>query len=230
MTLEKMTPEQAIEYVVGRRTSRGKTRLEALHVTAGYLNHDWLTVEGVRIACHKGCSACCNQTIVIGGFEGDLILKWIRSQPRRQQNQILERMYERIRQFKAWAQEQGVLDWLESGLRLRVRRQEDLQEVSRLIELLLPHQEPCIVLSEQGFCSIYPVRPMVCRTARATSVCSSASEGEIIRTPYDPILESKVFELEELPWSDHEGRDSLPLPLVMEFTLPEEEWLASQSG
>lgn len=227
MTLEKMTPEGAIERSVAHNLKRGKSRLEALYITAGFLNSHWLKEMEISIACHKGCGICCHQTFGIGGYEADYIHKWILRQPRRQREQILQRMYKRIRQFQSWSREQGVLAWFEAGLRLRPRVQEDIQEFLRLREVLARYKESCIFLNDdKGICSVYPARPMMCRTTRASEVCPGPTGGKMIRTPYDAELEHKIGDLEELPTSFHDRRDFMPLPLMVEVGMPEEERLA----
>src|SRR3990167_5245293 len=101
-------------------------------------------------------------------------------------------MYDRIRQFKSWAQDRGLLVWFGRGFDLRRPSKENYEEFLRVRDLSAQARQPCIFLDEVGACSIYPVRPMVCRTTRALTVCRSVTDGEMVRTPFDETLDLKV--------------------------------------
>lgn len=129
-------------------------------------------VEGVEaeeetarlISCEKGCSYCCHAQVKVTAFEAMLIGAWI------------------AENFDAPMKE-GLLSRIDENLTLTGGR--SLAERVTVWECT-----PCIFL-ENHACTIYPVRPLICRAWHSTSreQCLAAFEAkdhraEIDNTPY----------------------------------------------
>jgi Fe-S-cluster containining protein len=85
------------------------------------------------ISCQAGCSACCHQKVDLGAFEGALIEKHLR------ENQVE----------------------IDQG---RLGKQTDaLKGEPGSFEKLPFDDRRCVFLSSDQFCSIYSVRPLMCR-------------------------------------------------------------------
>lgn len=94
--------------------------------------------EFANVTCKKACSACCHQEIAVYVFEAAEIVNYLRDHP-----DAVDR--EQLAKHAAWSKrssEDGNYGW---------GRTKDLNEVR------------CPMLSKDGLCNIYDVRPMVCR-------------------------------------------------------------------
>ena len=139
-----------------------------------------------QIACTKGCSGCCHVDISIFTSEAARILGWMRSL------------------------DQPLRESLEAGLRTRA----DDDTKRRTPTAPNPkgqHKLPCAFLIDNA-CSIYPARPIICRTQGAllrwqTNLKSEPKKQKSV----DPILQFDVCPLnfrssEKLP-DDGEALD-----------------------
>jgi Fe-S-cluster containining protein len=97
--------------------------------------------EGIVPSCQRGCCSCCGQHIQLNPVEAHTLGQHIKRTFSRQQIDGLKR---RTRRWLAWE---------------AVRRQGDTPDESD--EDLA---EPCCPLLVERICSVYPVRPVICRT------------------------------------------------------------------
>lgn len=108
---------------------------------------------GVVIACSRGCNACCHLPVVMGEHEAVAIALWLR-QP--EHAEVKQRF---LAKYPAWRDKLG-------------DRIERIGEVGASLPVALAidyfqQRAPCPFNDEAGLCTIYPVRPGVCRTAHA---------------------------------------------------------------
>lgn len=95
---------------------------------------------GPSITCRKGCNNCCHHPTTVTIAEGLLIYRWLTSHGR----------------------------WSPSMRKLAQETSDALLGLSYAVWLL--SAQPCMFLDKDGACSIYPVRPMQCRTTFSIDV------------------------------------------------------------
>lgn len=105
------------------------------------------------VACGAGCGTCCVVNVSTLLPEGIAIVKYLRAQGEVRIAQVAERLE------LLWREVGG----LDDDERLAVRR-------------------PCAFLDEKGCCSIYPVRPLLCRSVTSTSAddCREVLAGKVL--------------------------------------------------
>jgi len=119
---------------------------------------------GVKLACHSGCSACCNQLVCVTLLEWELIRDFLsQADPNRGLRRALDL---------------GVAEYVrftDGGRRLPANQ---LQAVRGLLG------RPCIFLV-QNRCAVYAVRPLVCRTTSSTIRCRSLQQEGAAQMRFD---------------------------------------------
>ncbi len=111
----------------------------------------------LKLACHKGCAACCTRNVTMTQAEGELILAGLEKDSR------LEWLLARL-------QLEGDIgrplittnEWAECCLEGREVGEEDEQVLT-----------PCPLLNRDQSCSIYPLRPFSCRCFGSTVDCAT---------------------------------------------------------
>ena len=94
-----------------------------------------------RIACAEGCGTCCVVNVAVLYPEAVAIAEYLRrTRSAAELETLTERLEELYRQVV----------WLDDDERVMLRR-------------------PCVFLDEAGNCSVYPVRPLLCRSMTSTS-------------------------------------------------------------
>lgn len=114
-----------------------------------------------RFACRKGCASCCTQRVSLTTLEGELIADHIRSE----QFELLD-ILTRLpaNPFKQPTTNQFAASCLQ---------QEDNEE-----EISPWDMTPCTFLQD-GCCSIYHVRPFMCRSFGSKILCHLSGEAEV---------------------------------------------------
>ncbi|MBN2645789.1 MAG: YkgJ family cysteine cluster protein [Desulfuromonadaceae bacterium] len=100
--------------------------------------------DSERIACRAGCGTCCQVHVAVLQPEAENIAAYLKEN---------------------WTSEQ--LETLQQRMQKMLVRIEGLDEVERAAVSC-----SCVFLSDEGSCSIYPVRPLLCRSL--TSTCSES--------------------------------------------------------
>jgi len=100
--------------------------------------------DGIVPSCHPGCCACCKQHILATAVEARALTEYIRLQFSAGQVRMLE---ERTRRWLSWD---------------RLRLQPSAAAVSPRGDEAAGH--PACPLLVGGICSVYPMRPITCRT------------------------------------------------------------------
>jgi Fe-S-cluster containining protein len=105
--------------------------------------------KGQPATCVKGCSHCCRQEIYVPRAEAEAIVEWLeRAAPH-----LIADLKEKIAAWLAWYRS-GYPELAAAG-------------IPRL-DAFYSHGPPCPALIDDA-CSIYPVRPLFCRTHGVTS-------------------------------------------------------------
>ncbi len=111
------------------------------------------------VSCSRGCSACCFHWVEdVYSFEAELIAAYIKQTYPRHIPGILKRFAEDEDQL-IMLQEIVDRKLAESG----ERGAADIDSVDLLLASFYQLQRPCALLSTDGACGIYPVRPLTCR-------------------------------------------------------------------
>jgi Fe-S-cluster containining protein len=106
---------------------------------------------GARMACKKGCNQCCSAAVLITEGEAIAVAEWLRENP------DVRARFEAA--YVGWSAKIGTLA-AESG------DQRDANE-TRAWALRIQERQAMCAFNHEGACSIYPVRPALCRKAHA---------------------------------------------------------------
>lgn len=110
----------------------------------------------LRIACERDCNACCENMIIVFEPEAIAVAQWL-SQP---ENRDVREAF--LDAYPRWRE--GVGDTPERLARLQ--EQGELDEYQRLLAEVWRKRVMC-AFNRDGDCSVYPVRPNVCRSCHA---------------------------------------------------------------
>jgi hypothetical protein len=108
---------------------------------------------GARMACAKGCNRCCASPVLITEGEAVAIVEWLREP----EQAVIRARYEAA--YPTWRDKLGDLV-AQSG------DQRNADETRAWCVLVQERQAMC-AFNHEGACSIYPVRPALCRKAHA---------------------------------------------------------------
>lgn len=141
---------------------------------------DALAARGVAPSCSRGCAHCCHQEILVPRAEAEAIVDWLQATwPAEQVAALKQRL-------------QDWLAWHHGEFSRRVKAGEDRQTVA------YEDGPGCTVLAD-GACSIYPVRPTMCRMHYVTT------PADACRSRTDPL---------------HPGIEPAGLPSIERVALP----------
>ncbi len=115
---------------------------------------DWST--GSKVACCKGCAACCTQNVTITALEGEIILRFIHKAD-------MDKWFaEKLQENRPGRRpKMSTNDFARACLQ---GKDVDFGEVS--------NQPPCPFLKE-NICLVYPARPFSCRMMISKKTCST---------------------------------------------------------
>jgi hypothetical protein len=124
--------------------------------------------KGSPVACHAGCNACCEQLVMIWAGEAELIADWL-DEP--EQAEVKRAFLERYP------------EWLAASTPAieRVLERTAANDARGQLAALIDHWRHRILcaFNRDGLCTIYPVRPGLCRNAHALDTpanCHPADE------------------------------------------------------
>lgn len=130
------------------------------------------------LACKRGCNGCCEEPIMIFGPEAARVWQWLE----RPANKEVRRLF--LAAYPAWKAQIG--DTVEA---LAERFDTDpASYVSHHVEAW--RKGVLCAFNRDGDCTIYPVRPVICRTGHALNTsarCSGASEESAERATFVPL-------------------------------------------
>jgi Fe-S-cluster containining protein len=146
--------------------------------------------EGLRVDCRKGCSLCCTHAVLASGHE------------------ILA-----IREYLGDQFDPSALE----GIRLRTAEKYSMTQGMTAMEFL-HYIHPCPFLAE-GYCLIYPVRPVACRCYLSSSLKSCREQHD------NPRDRTSIAALYEFPLQAGRGMNEGIRSALMEAGLIPGEWL-----
>ncbi len=157
---------------------------------------------GRPVACVAGCSACCFNIPAVRAGEAVTIARWL---ARPEQDAIRDAFLER---FEVWRAGLGDLvdRWIEASA------EGDPQAGIQLAIDAFHRRVPCAFLDD-GRCSIYPVRPIVCREHHAVGTnagCQPDATTKVAQCTFKP-LDDYLDKIQPMLVAIHEAmRPDLP--------------------
>lgn len=109
---------------------------------------------GYRIACSPGCNACCNELIMVALPEAALVAHWLAQHPS-----------ERAAFVEAYGQWRHGLGDVPERITALIASGDEASHLQLYVEQF--QRGVTCAFNIHGLCSVYPVRPMVCRVAHA---------------------------------------------------------------
>lgn len=166
MTDEKIVTQvevtkEAFQEAVNQKRRNGLSFILAVYQTLDEFIEKEKKDSGKVLACEKGCSLCCYQLVTCTEMEIDEIVKFIKAM-HKLRRRPLER---RLKRFAT--------KWWKYYQRNKSAPSKDP------FKLLQDWRgEACPFLNEGGgFCDVYPVRIIDCRTASSLIPCNKGGEG-----------------------------------------------------
>lgn len=125
-------------------------------------------ITGVVLACKKGCAICCSSTfLTCTEMEIDMIIDFINGLPRESRIPLLRKIKSSIRKWQDY-----------------YTKNEFLLSINPF-QVYQDWQKPCCFLNvEGGYCEIYEVRPIDCRTYTSLTPCYPKMETHAPSTLY----------------------------------------------
>ena len=137
------------------------------------------TAAGAVIACGRGCNACCMLPVVVGEHEAVAIALWL-TQP---ENAAVRERF--LGGYQAW---RGKL-----GDRIERVPTAVSPELERVAFEYFQQRAMCPFNTDEGTCSVYPVRPGVCRTTHALDTNEKCQgQSDTIDEIKHPAVESTI--------------------------------------
>ncbi len=149
-----------------------------------------VNAEGYQVSCRAGCAACCRQLIPLSIFEAQSLAAWIRTLPSDQQQALEARFHAALLTLR----DRGLLSRLDPAL-----WNEDTARTEQLVFDYLAAEVACPFLVNES-CSIYPIRPLICREYLVTSPperCAAPVPGQVVGIPMPVKTSSALFKLGE---------------------------------
>jgi Fe-S-cluster containining protein len=160
---------------------------------------------GHEISCKKGCGVCCRQLVPLSPPEAAMVYEFVETMPAARQRRTRDRFAQQNRRLT----ELGFMAQLE---RLQDPTISD-QEYHAIVEAYFRLKVPCPFLVEEG-CSIYPVRPSMCREYLVTSPPRNCVDP--VRTPVSRVPVSlRLSEALARTWRSLTGEAVFVIPLVL---------------
>lgn len=145
-----------------------------------------------RKSCSEGCAWCCCHWVEdVNSFEAQIIADYIRCNLPHKKDDIIRKCKDDLTVLEN-------LDTLVNEKLEQVLCRGDLDPTNLLLSSFYQLKRPCPLLSPEGTCSVYPVRPLTCRIYMSFSDPSRCSpeninDGEIVTYLLD--LEEESNEL-----------------------------------
>jgi Fe-S-cluster containining protein len=167
--------------------------------------------HGSVVACREGCSDCCRQVPAVLAGEAVTIARWL-EQP--EHADIKERFLAR---FVDWheALKDLIVEWFEAAAA------KDVERAGAAHAAMYKRGTMC-AFNKNGSCTIYAVRPTICRTAHAldSNVNCKPNATEMVRGAAYPPLDDYVTLIRGATVALHEalradGVGALPLPIAI---------------
>jgi Fe-S-cluster containining protein len=135
--------------------------------------------DGVTIACGRGCNGCCQEPIIVYRPDSLRVAAWL-SRP---ENSAAREAF--LAAYPIWKGQVG--DGPAQLAALTVKGDAAAFKAAHVVEW---RKQVLCAFNRGGDCSIYPVRPGVCRNAHAVDTserCSGASDKPATRLEFVPL-------------------------------------------
>jgi Fe-S-cluster containining protein len=156
-----------------------------------------IAATGAQLACKAGCAACCDQLVGVFAAEAELIADWLRAPEQGTVQAAFLAAYPR------WREQTG------DRLARIVAATGTPAEMDIVMEQWLSRVR--CAFNHDGLCSIYPVRPSVCRACHAVDtpdLCHPADGKDLApRTMHFVPLENLRRKLRGLELAMHHALD-----------------------
>jgi Fe-S-cluster containining protein len=139
---------------------------------------DMIARSGAKLACTRGCTGCCEEPIMVFRPEAARVAQWLE----KPENASARAAF--VAAYPAWKAQIG-----ESVTKLsEVYATDQLHYVEHHVEAW--RKSVLCAFNRDGECTVYPVRPTVCRTGHALETsrnCSGKAEGKALRADFVPL-------------------------------------------
>lgn len=163
---------------------------------------------GKPVSCRAGCGACCRQLVPLSLFEAEALAEWLQTLPEIRRAALRERFQQALAQLS----KAGLLDRLLDAARL-----EDAGSRKQLGIDYFHAGVACPFLEEES-CSIYPLRPMICREYLVTSppaLCTQPTSNRVAQVELPVRLSRTLVSLGKT--TGPESRGWIPLVLLLSW-------------
>jgi hypothetical protein len=143
------------------------------------------------IACGRGCNTCCHEPIMVTMAEAITVARWLA----RPENEAARLGF--LERYPAW-EEKAAAPLARLAEMVRTGNEEEGLALHMSTLAMCP-------LNLDGDCSVYPVRPVVCRDAHALDTpanCGAGAPNPVKIFPFDPFDEF-VRNTKRLFWAIH---------------------------
>ena len=188
--LDQLVGELASDpaYATGERKFPRRVSLDEAARIAGRLQDEvdrgvlaraeMLAAQGRELACKRGCNGCCEEPIMIFRPEAARVARWLD----RPENALARAAFRAA--YPAWRDRVG-----DMPARLSAKFANDPGSYMQAHIEAWSKGVMC-AFNREGACSIYPVRPINCRTAHAldtSAYCSGAAIQSATRAAFVPL-------------------------------------------
>lgn len=167
---------------------------------------------GFSISCTKGCGACCRQLVPLSPPEAGMMYEYVHNLPKSQHVRIVQR----FRMALEHLDRDGFLNTLRD-----TSPAPGTDETARnMAREYFSRSIPCPFLEDEA-CSIYELRPSMCREYLVTSppeLCRTPYEAQVRRLP----LSIRLSEALARTWASCAGRQVQVIPSILALQWTEE--------
>ncbi len=184
---------------------RGTFLVKDVFALVDKLNDEYL--KNNQIACGAGCAYCCRQLVCSTTLEAEVIIEYLGRLPRTTRREITRKARKEAMKF---------YERNRHSLSSRAR----WEEIAKALRAS-HYNLPCLFLNSANRCSIYPARPIDCRTAKTKKRCGMISGGEErpkdVRLFCDQIAANLITEEEERVNGVQQVSPLIALPISRQF-------------
>ncbi len=148
--------------------------------------------KGGNIACHKGCSSCCVSPVLVTEGEAVAVAEWLKAPA----NAAVRARYEAA--YVTWARK---LDELVAEAPLPREPDDNLAWCIKAKQ-----REAMCAFNHEGACTIYPVRPALCRKTHALDTnAHCGTDGGQVKYYEHPETEAVYEQQHEMRFALHQS-------------------------
>lgn len=159
---------------------------------------------GIDVSCKKGCAACCRQLVPLSPPEAAMIFEFVQTMPEPRKTIITKRFLSALQRLE----EKGLLTKL-ACLKDPMLNDEEYRAITQSYF----YQQIACPFLENECCSIYEVRPSICReylVASPAEHCRNPYEKKITKVPVSIRLSYALANI----WSACSGKRPQLIPFI----------------